>query len=492
MSYFICVKDRPSLDNLSWTHNFTIHSADMISFAWYKRMKSILIPLSFLITNAQPPYNPHLMQRKYSGRYMQAEIDNTDAIVNDILRPNGNANIVDKLRSDLLHNYETESYPWNYAWYASRTNTSDIRRGLPVGVNINFHKVLDVNIKDTTMDLLVWFRLEWNDPRLEWNPDDYDGLDRAFFTLGIPDDTDLWYPDILLWNQEEQLGDSLYNTKASVTPDGTVYWSRPGHLKPSCKFFGLTKFPFDNLECTMEFGSWTHSGLYIRPYLMSGGYNLGGSETAGQTFGEVELVNVTVEEFIYPPFPVAPDEDWPVLLYHTVFTRAWQTYVRGFIILQMLLNVIGFLCFWLPPEGGERMGLAVTALLAAVAAEIVIVEQLPRASSFTWISKFSLVSLIYAVIPIIESAIVIHLHDCDAESLFAPRFWVMWRKNKATQNRHLESQEEFHDASETMNRIDGSNQKERWRRIAVMIDDTSRFLIPSIYSIFCVVVFFLK
>ena len=76
----------------------------------------------------------------------------------------------------------------------------------------------------------------------------------------------------------------MTDTHAQVTHDGEIYWSRPGHLRPACKFKGLESYPFDTLKCTLEFGSWVHSGLYLRPTVMDGGYAIGGSETAGEAF----------------------------------------------------------------------------------------------------------------------------------------------------------------------------------------------------------------
>ena len=112
-------------------------------------------------------------------------------------------------------------------------------------------------------------------------------------------------PDIYLWNQEEAMTDNLANTYATVSSDGSVFWSRPGRIKSTCKYTGLENFPFDKLGCALEFGSWTHSGLYLRPTKLGGtGYSIGGSETAGGSFVEFELIGdeVQVDEVIYPPF----------------------------------------------------------------------------------------------------------------------------------------------------------------------------------------------
>ena len=46
-----------------------------------------------------------------------------------------------------------------------------------------------------------------------------------------------------------------------------------------------------------------------------------------------------------------------VLMYNVTIQRSWQPYVRGYIMLQVLLNMVGFSAFWLPPSCGERMSL---------------------------------------------------------------------------------------------------------------------------------------
>ena len=63
--------------------------------------------------------------------------------------------------------------------------------------------------------------------------------------------------DVELWNLETGLKDSLEDAYARVSYDGSVWWGRPGNLRPACKFAGLDLFPFDKLSCAMEFGSWT-------------------------------------------------------------------------------------------------------------------------------------------------------------------------------------------------------------------------------------------
>lgn len=155
----------------------------------------------------------------------------------------------------------------------------------------------------------------------------------------------------------------------------------------SCSSSGLKHFPFDKLECLLEFGSWAHSGLYLRPTkLGDDGYSVGGSDTAGSSYVQFHLVDdeVKVTELIYPPFPCCPEEDWPVLIYHVKFQRASEPYIRTVVLTNILLNIGAFACFWMSPLSGERMGLAITCVLAAVASEWIVAAMFPICEELSW------------------------------------------------------------------------------------------------------------
>jgi len=279
-----------------------------------------------------------------------------------------------------------------------------------------------------------------------------------------------------------------------VSSDGTVFWSRPGHLKPVCKFTGLEDFPFDSLQCTMEFGSWVHSGLYLRPVKLGDGFSLGGSDTAGEAFAAFSLKSVLAEEKVYPPFPSSPAEDWPVLLYHVTLKRAWQPYVRGFVVLQILLNLTAFLCLWFPVNAGERMGLAITSVLAAVASDLVVASKLPMTSDITWFARFSVGSMIFAFSIIFETAVVIHFYY-NVEDDLKPT-WFRWvyskinsryvfpsdtAKRQSTRTIALDA-EDFRSTREKENNL-------KWQAVARNIDEGSQVLIPAAYAIFLAVMF---
>mmetsp|Transcript_24975 Transcript_24975/g.25413 ORF Transcript_24975/g.25413 Transcript_24975/m.25413 type:complete len:342 (-) Transcript_24975:290-1315(-) len=183
----------------------------------------------------------------------------------------------------------------------------------------------------------------------------------------------------------------------------------------------------------MEIGSWAYSGLFMRPtkYNVTG-ISIGGGVTSGEAFSEYSLKMVTAEEHIYPAFLINGEEDWPVLFYYVTFERAWQPYTRGYVLVQIVLNLIGFACFWLPPHCGERMGLAITAMLAAVASELIISENLPLTKDVTWFSQFSMGSTLFAAFTLFESVVVIYFHYLTHDDL-TPSYikWFQKRRSNA-------------------------------------------------------------
>ena len=347
-----------------------------------------------------------------------------------------------RLRRDLLWDsyYDKHAYPFDYAWYGQKEGS---RTGVPIELDINFHRVFSVDTINPVLDLVVWFRLEWADPRLTWNPQEYGNMTKVWFWIADGgaggEVSEIWTPDIELWNLETELGETLGDSYAIVNNDGSIYWTRPGHLRPSCKFYGLSSFPFDKLTCTMEFGSWTFSGKYMR-LVMGGsdgdGFSLGGSETAGSSYNEFGFVRedpISCVEVVYPPYPASPEEDWPVLMYNVTIERSWQPYARGYILLQVMLNVVGFSAFWLPPSCGERMGLSITAMLAAVASDLVVASNLPAAAELTWFQKFSITSLVFAFISLLESVAVLYFFYKRTDTIIPhwysfARDWVIVKK----------------------------------------------------------------
>ena len=222
----------------------------------------------------------------------QTELDTIIADAKNAEDPNA------RLRDDLIWSayYDRNSYPWEYAWYGEAEGN---RTGVPVEMHVNFHRVFSVDVVNPILDLIVWFELTWIDPRLTWDPAEYGNHIKTWFWIdggnGAGEMSEIWTPDIELWNLDSGLAKTLEDAYAVVKYDGTVFWSRPGHLRPACRYEGLELFPFDELSCTIELGSWSYSGKYVT--LAKGGddgagFSIGGSQTAGESYNGTLMIAI--------------------------------------------------------------------------------------------------------------------------------------------------------------------------------------------------------
>lgn len=145
--------------------------------------------------------------------------------------------------------------------------------GTDVGMQIVFYKVDQVDVPSGHMRVKVWLRLAWYDYRLRWNPADYGNITQTYFrssSYTLPEDTEIWLPDVSCYNAQTGLMSSLDASLASVTNEGWVYWSRPGMLEVICRYSGLINFPADKLKCQFEMAGWWLSTAYQNLYPMGG------------------------------------------------------------------------------------------------------------------------------------------------------------------------------------------------------------------------------
>ncbi|CAF3851640.1 unnamed protein product [Rotaria sp. Silwood2] len=113
----------------------------------------------------------------------------------------------------------------------------------------------------------------WNDYNLRWKPEEFGNIQ----TLRIPS-TQIWVPDILLYNSADDKFDAAMKVNAVVQHNGDILYVPPVLFKSTCPF-DIVAFPFvsiktmfqlyrtfilnvclflDTQHCTLKFGSWTY------------------------------------------------------------------------------------------------------------------------------------------------------------------------------------------------------------------------------------------
>ncbi|XP_034734835.1 neuronal acetylcholine receptor subunit alpha-7-like [Etheostoma cragini] len=94
----------------------------------------------------------------------------------------------------------------------------------------------------------------WTDFYLRWNVSDYPGVTNVRFP-----DSQIWRPDILLYNSADERFDASFHTNILVNSTGYCQYLPPGIFKSTC-YIDVRWFPFDVQRCDLKFGSWTYGG----------------------------------------------------------------------------------------------------------------------------------------------------------------------------------------------------------------------------------------
>ncbi|ELU04755.1 hypothetical protein CAPTEDRAFT_31543, partial [Capitella teleta] len=97
----------------------------------------------------------------------------------------------------------------------------------------------------------------WQDQRLRWNPEDFDGLSEIKVDPNV-----LWIPDLM--SIQSAAMTLLFNSSLPVSlhHDGRITW-KPRVILPIICSLNLHLFPFDEQNCRFELISWSHTELQV-------------------------------------------------------------------------------------------------------------------------------------------------------------------------------------------------------------------------------------
>ncbi|PNH02002.1 Acetylcholine receptor subunit alpha-like 2 [Tetrabaena socialis] len=225
-----------------------------------------------------------------------------------------------------------------------KTAFPPVAGGGPVEVEINvaMHKIISINLQEGSMDLNVWFRLHWKDPRLTWNATDW-GVNKLYVLNPELRYTDVWYPDVTLWNSAYDVSTTLGAQALILNPSGDVFWGRNGLIAVSCNFKGLAAFPFGAVTCLLEFGTWSHGPLsVVVKQAPQGGATIAGNsitDMRGAKAVEWKFHNVKSWVHLYPAYPCCPDEsNWPVVLVDIELRRTQTLFALKILVPQPALQ----------------------------------------------------------------------------------------------------------------------------------------------------------
>ncbi|XP_063701348.1 acetylcholine receptor subunit alpha-like 1 isoform X2 [Culicoides brevitarsis] len=244
-------------------------------------------------------------------------------------QPIWNSTFTDKLKKDLLMNYDRFARP---AHHENATNV-DIKLSI---------RHIDINEQKSIMTLNGWTKFSWNDDKLKWNPADYGGLESVHMA-----DHEVWQPDIVLYNSA--LGNDISHygrTTCIVYHGGKVLWVPPSQFQVFCDL-DLRKWPNDVQTCMIKVGSWTYSGNILdlqseTPELQLVIENPEWQITSMKSTRNVKMYACCTEPYVD-------------IEYNITVARRSEMY-KSVAFTPITIVVLSTLAsFWLPSEAGEKI-----------------------------------------------------------------------------------------------------------------------------------------
>jgi len=299
-----------------------------------------------------------------------------------------------------------------------RTVLPTTKINLPVLVNFGTRVVRIIEIDEVrqSIQLYLWGRQTWNDPRLAWNSSEYEGItDINIMSYEI------WLPDTTLYSRLPPENFAQIPVSCGLSSKGVVTWLSPIQLASTCIMY-LRSYPSDQQTCTFVFGSWGNDGGKI-DYSMPPIADATGDYIKNGQWNLVDL-NITRHSLKYSCCP----NPYIDITYTLKVERDQRYPILNFVVPSVLLSILSILTFLLPPESGERITLSITILLSTTLFQQLTASLIPP-SQVPVISLFYFSSLLMNCLSLVATTIILRSFFHTSETRMNRRLYkvgVIW------------------------------------------------------------------
>ncbi|XP_061072529.1 5-hydroxytryptamine receptor 3A-like [Conger conger] len=283
----------------------------------------------------------------------------------------------------------------------------DWRKSTTVSIDLMVYAILSVDEKNQVLTTYIWYRQQWLDEFLQWNPGDFDDITQ----VSIPT-ASIWIPDILI-NEFVDVGKSPVIPFVYVRNDGLVRNYRPIQVVTACSL-NIYNFPFDVQNCSLTFQSWLHTVNDINISLIRTAEEVMFDKNVFMNQGEWELLHILSQ---YNSFSIDDHDHYAEIKFHLVIRRRPLFYTVSLLLPSVFLMVMDIVGFYLPPDSGERVSFKITLLLGYSVFLIIVSDTLPATAIGTpLIGVYFVVCMALLVISLTETVLIVRLvHKQDLQ-----------------------------------------------------------------------------
>ncbi|XP_077990669.1 neuronal acetylcholine receptor subunit beta-3-like [Glandiceps talaboti] len=283
--------------------------------------------------------------------------------------------------------------------YNKLTRPVDKRNdSVEVVVDLVIVKIVNVDIKHSTIKADVIFKQIWNDKRLSWNSSDHNHVNYLY----VPPDK-IWFPNIILSNTfDGQISPSI-PPLVKLHSSGTVICTSIGSLQSHC-YLELKYFPFDRQTCSFRFVPHLYNSKEVTLSLVDR-FDIEG----GILFINFEWEILNTSAHVASTFFITLD------LQHTAtfiieMERKYHYYLMMIVVPSTVISFLSLCSFCLPPECGERLSLGFSLLVALSVYQLLVGDMLPSNSKVpAALGMFILYNMLVVSSTIVWSILMINL-----------------------------------------------------------------------------------
>ena len=228
-----------------------------------------------------------------------------------------------------------------------------------------------------TMSTVVYVDMTWKDPRMMWNKTEYSDVTQIIIPQKL-----VWKPDLVVTNPVKKVRKiGFEDIMVRYRDDGMAFWYTGDYLETSCDI-DVTHFPFDRQVCTIEMIPWNYRHRELQLLFAQNNVQLDNFTQNGEWI----LYKTAAERVGDGPFEY--------IYFKLYLERRSSFFIINLFIPVVLLVFLNCMVFLLSPDSGERVGYAITCLLAITVYLSFVSGTIPKTSKPISVLSFVLMVLL--------------------------------------------------------------------------------------------------
>ncbi|CAD5215258.1 unnamed protein product [Bursaphelenchus okinawaensis] len=275
----------------------------------------------------------------------------------------------------------------------------DFRQPVRVNMSMSLYQILQVDERSQSLTVNVWMVQDWYDQFLDWDPHDYEGINKTI----LPYD-EIWVPDTYLYNSE-----SMEQKRTEALMNGIVetgYWRNdsrgayvqlmfPAIYKLSCRM-NVRFFPYDQQNCTFIISSWTHDSSTLDYYPKTEDVNMK-NFAQNVEWAVVSFTFNRVEQYFK-----CCEKPWIMIYAHLVIQRKPLYYIINLVVPTSIITVVAVTGFFTPSstssERDEKLYLGINTLLTMAIMLLMISNKMPSTSTYVPLMGWYYMGIIFVIV----------------------------------------------------------------------------------------------